>query len=438
MTQILSFQIHDAIFGIPMEYVEWIFDIDSYEKVAFLPPYVYGKVRYHDQHYFLISINAKLNLPLYPDPIGKLGIAVNIHDKKFIIVADEILHIQEQHYESNTAQPTSMFIEQGKVGELLLKNFFEDIVDLTLSAPSLPNKSSPKSHKKSLSFVLCTLGERGIAFPNDYVKHAQIVENNINFTNTDTMLSGILHYNSYLVNVIDTKHYLRVSNTKSSYENVLVIANSKGVVGVGLDTIINIVEVPEDTIKKEINTQKLFSGHFLYKDKIFHIINSATLDDMIQNYGFCENTATHSQSSSLNTQRFLLIDSNYALPIETVRCIKEYEDIEVLRTLTTTVGIESFITLMQTNYYLFAMHHLHNEKKEIQYIIALENQEDNFSIAIGVHDNIDLVEIPKERIFTLQNLGEQFCQGTFDYAQSSKKIIDVAWLRNYIKSGIAA
>ena len=430
MESVLSFRIRDAILGINIDNVKWILDIDGYEEIAFMPPYVYGKIAYNDHHYFLISINEKLKLDRFKDVRGKYGIVININTNEFVIAVDEILHIKELAHTMNNKVPSNMFMEAGKVGEFLNDSFFEDIINLKLSKNS-EDKEVNLQKTSNLNLLLFTIGDELFAIESRYIESVQIIENNLNKFPSQELVYGILHHADQLIKVLDTKRFFQLS--PSDYESVLIIARDNTAIGLGVDTVINTFEIPQKDIEQEINKDALFFGHFLYQNRVCHIIKPHILETMLQSHGLVQNKNEKAAANHQSSERFLLLNDNFAIPIDAVHVIKERQDVELLRTLDTAVGVESFINIGEKNYYLFNLAHLfENEEKGYNFVVALADLESDFSIAIGVNDIIDLVEAQSCNIFTFQEQGSYFIRGTFDYQKQTKKILDLRWLYDYI------
>ena len=438
MTNVLSFRIYDAVLGINIDNVRWIIDIEEFEEVVFMPPYVYGKITYNNKHYFLISINEKLKLSRYKNIIGKYGIVITLDNNEFVIVVDEILHIKEleQKMSPNQKIPSNMFMEEGKVGEFLNESFFQDIINLKLiNSQHQRNKEIEKTI--NLNLLLFTLHDELFAIETRYIDSVQIIENNINRYSTEKEKYGILQHAEQLIQVLDTKKFFHLP--QSEYENVLIISKDNTTIGLAADSIINTFEVPQSNIEEEINKEALFYGYFIYKDRICHIIRPEVLENLLHTNGLKQNRDYITSINVTNNERFLLINDNYAIAIDTVHVIKERQDIELLRTLNTAIGVESFINIGEKNYYLFNLAHLiDKENKDYNFVIALENLESDIVVAIGVDNIVDLIETNSENIFTFQQQGQYFLRGTFDYQNETRKILDMKWLQNYIENKVIA
>ncbi|BAF70312.1 chemotaxis protein CheW [Nitratiruptor sp. SB155-2] len=442
MVSVCTFKVNDSIFGVNVDNVKWIVDVEKVYDVEFMPEYIVGEIKQNGDIYFLVCLKKILKLGECGDIKNKSAIILSIKDKDFAILIDEIHKIEEiEHIKYNNDKIEVINLDE-EVVEILKEDFFYSNVDVPTIKPTFQKQkdkllqSVVETTQDEISLILFKLGKEIFAIDASIVQFVEVFEDAKKgvYIPKEEFIEGVYLVKNRLLHIVNLGKLLHVD--KQLGENIFILKKENLHLGLSVGKILNIVNIQTEHINIA-RGEEILNRFFIYHNQIISIIDNKYLEKLIEEYGITSNNKDEVSRGTTEYEEFLIVrvdGDRFAIKMEYIKGIHEEQDVHITRSLEHKEGIEGIVAIDSRSYLLFDLEYLASEKGEIQkgerLILIIQTDLDgklfDFALLIG---NIDeIIQVPKDDVYIVLSQKDHFIKGTVDYHDEVFNIINTNWI----------
>ncbi len=453
MTNLLIFKIDDSFFGVEIDNVKWIVDIEKVFDVVMMPPYVVGEIKHNESFYFLVCLKKLLKLNECDDFEDKSAIIYAANGKEFALLVDEIVQINEIEDKSNYSDKVAFYANGNEVVEVLKEEFFNETIEVPAIKPDqnrekdmILSRYEHKINRDEHSFLLFKLNNEKFAIDVSKINYVEVFDDAKKgvYVPKEKYIAGIYQIKKRLINLIDLKKLLNIEGALG--ENIFILKKDNSYLGLAVDEVLNIVTISENEINSLKDDKDIIKEFFLLKDETISIINENFLNTLMDKHAIVSKKESYQKEELLSTlkkelKEFLIVkigSKHFAIMMERVKEISEEEDVHLTRSFEDNKYIEGIAALDSRSYILFNISKLLGEEskdatQKMLLVLEAAYNDNNYEFTMFVDDIVDIVQVPKEQVYFLTMEERYFLKGTVSFQNNIYHIINTAWLIKHIK-----
>ncbi len=401
---VVKIRVDDKFFAIELTNVKHFFEPESIIKVASLPDFVKGIVKYNNHVYPLISIKQAWGLENNED--SRTALAIIFNNKEYAILIDEIIKIDALEKKENFM--FEVFEENGNLIGHLNLDFLENI-DIPTFKNSYEQKNLNLTNRFSSSFLLFRCGQEILGIDTALIKKAEEQHN------SDTVM-----LNDTVINIASLDKLYKTCTNNS----ILILEDNK-LLALSVGEIIDIAIIKNNTISTAQNG--LFDRFFIYNAHEVKVFSNAILKQFIDEHGV---HSVYSANKEFDEKIEVLIldigSKQIAIRMENV---VEIEDCKISQT--SFSGINGYIKgMVDTREGVTTVLSLENflqeklDNRDELKIVVLKHK--NKAKALLINEINDLVYVDKKNI-VVSNSNDSFIGGVVILDNKMIPLLNLDW-----------
>jgi purine-binding chemotaxis protein CheW len=429
---ILEFSIGNNLFGLKTEHIKTIFEIENVKDLPLAPDYIYGVTNHNKQIYPLVCFEKLLELEdNCKDVIGRTAIVVNIDNKHYALVVDEIHKIQEIEKTENSDDVINFYNLQGTVLEEITPSFLKRRINMPplkqdISHESFENTTARKEDESSI--LIFRIGEKILGIPTDVVKKVEHTEDlEKTHIKEKSWINGI-----YLIRDIPVKagNIAKLLDIKQQKIEYLIILEEEGkYFGFEAEEIMDLITVKTTSIKKGNSINNFINDFVLHNNKIIPIISKNFIKESFQNHGLKANVKdkeSNETKEEIDILVFKLGDDLFGIKMENLHEVLDFDDVYISNYPTEIDEIEGLIATGKESLFLITFEKYLKKKINPQKILIIK--EENLKIALSVTDIEDILSVPKNNFAEFET-NQLFVKGVvIDKKNNLINVLNPAWI----------
>lgn len=428
---ILELRIGEIIFGIKIDVIRLIFDIETLEPAYFMPEYVIGITKYYQNVYPVICLQKVLGLEENncKNPIGKTGVVLKIKDKIFAVLADEIIKIHEVTKEGEE------LVSFHKDKEIIVEEISPQFLDSKIEIPPFEEKKYHQEIKKAESeeekeYLIIAVKNQLHAIDAQLIRKVETGRNLNEIISDNRIVTSTFIYKNQPVLVVN--YCKLIAGEEGNPQELILLEENKKVVGLSVNEVIDFVPVPLNKITK-IEGEKKLKGFFIYNEQVVSIVSDSLIKEMINKYGthiVGEEDTQQKRKDITEIMMFSIGNKKMAIYMEDIYEVAEINDVHISSYPSTNPCIKGLLVYKNKSYYLVDYGGFLNENVEVNEdtkIIFLKDE--NLSVAFLVSQIDDVVSVEQNQINHILST-ESFIKGSIILNNKIIEIINPRWIFN--------
>ena len=419
---LLLFRIGNLYFAVRNSIVRTIVELEENNifPVVSFPDYVAGLLKHNNRVYVLICLAKLLEIHNCQDLNEKETVVIEINGKTWGLIVDEVKNIFEVEKEDYKTGEVNVFKVDNLVVEELSDTFFFNHINIpSLSSNVKEETQEKKTSENEISILLMKTKNStvGIEISNvlkieekEHVKSHQRLE-------TKSLFNKVYLIGERIIKTASLDDIIEIEQSNIEKPVIVIVKGENNkILGLEVEDASELIHVKESERINNPNQEVKFGFFIKHLDTAVPVLSKEFLNSLLEKEGLEEKEEHFTKEDNTETQHFLIItigDKEFALEASQVERIYKTEDIHLSPYPTKVKAIKGVVTTKKESYFLISLEEILEttiEKTDENRIVVLKTKDGKVALKVSEVNNI--LEIPSENYFKLEDEGKFLIKGT--------------------------
>ena len=328
---VLEFKLHNELFCLNTDYIDYVFELDSFSELNTFCECVVGITKYNDDVMLLID-----TANLYTDKnldfsTPKSVIVIKDEDKKhYGLVVDEIIKIEDVEVALTGIKMSS---KQSTINHYKAKDVIMNEINPfgLLKSKNIPSMSKVKSKtslyedllskERSDDYLLFKISDKNYALKGLHVKEVIQNDNSIfELKDKQNHIKGAMAIRDEIVKIV------KIEEATNS-EDIIIVEDKEAKFGIEVDEIIDIKSFDVSKFEK-VKDAGFISSFYNYNGEVVAIVKPSFFTTKSQvSYKDSSNETVKEKSEKISYLVFEIENKNFCIEMDCVRKVAQSDDL---------------------------------------------------------------------------------------------------------------